>query len=581
MHEDAIGQHLEMLRAKYLAIVTEYERKSGNIGSDHKLAGRQLLESAASSGNNAIVETLLAAGVDVNFNARGRYTGTLLEIALSRERKDMMGLLLANKADVNAKDKYGETVLHKAVDRSPLEIVELLLANNADVNVAGKSGRTALHIAVGRDRLDILELLLDKNADVNAKDKDGLTPLYYAIHMGHKALAKSLREGGAKTSLREKLLLAVEPIIGLAEWVATSVAEIAGWVSTSVVQLFQRFAWVLGRLGLGPFMLRLLRNVGESWRGPRVFSPSRTALLCVLLLPGIGYFWWHTFSWRISILLVDAFAAAITMLLRSLWRIGEERSYSAWAERARGASYLAGAFLVFGVFATVAQFSDGGKRDSYESAINDQAGVIDGWMSGFSEPQDCSALKRPGQLSGEYLKLAKGPYTTALNNSYFASASASVEGDGGFQDINIKGRSWSIYSPISYDGSGNSWYKRGDTAQYVVVINAYAQHTTRTPVKTWSHDPNTGVTSEGESTETTKAPSVAVYVVDRETKATLPARFFPSPSAGWTLSAESPVKSSATSMRGLRSWGSTSVSGCAETAQAGECRCPKHFHRVL
>ena len=88
-----------------------------------------------------------------------------------------------------------------------------------------------------------------------------------------------------------------------------------------------------------------------------------------------------------------------------------------------------------------------------------------------------------------------------------------------------------MHRPISYTGYiGDASYTRGDTAGYVVVIHAYAEHTTTTAVTVRSYTPATGLSgSPSNSVETATAPSVVVYVVDRKTKATVACRDFSQP----------------------------------------------------
>jgi ankyrin repeat protein len=77
-----------------------------------------------------------------------------------------------------------------AVDRGHKEIVKLLLANKAGVNAKSYSGDTALHVAVRQYcwtvescYKDVATLLLDHNAEVNAKDYEGRTPLALAMRL--------------------------------------------------------------------------------------------------------------------------------------------------------------------------------------------------------------------------------------------------------------------------------------------------------------------------------------------------------------------------------------------------------------
>lgn len=116
---------------------------------------------------------------------------TLLHFAVLQHNKDMVTLLLENKAKVDAKTKEGWTPLHVAIVfgfGSATEIAEILLAHNADVNAKNKDQNddTPLHLAVAlftntKIEIETVKLLLSKKADVNAKNKNGQTPLHFAV----------------------------------------------------------------------------------------------------------------------------------------------------------------------------------------------------------------------------------------------------------------------------------------------------------------------------------------------------------------------------------------------------------------
>jgi ankyrin repeat protein len=98
--------------------------------------------------------------------------------------KDIVEVLLTNKAGVDAKDMYTQTPLHEAAMRGYKDIVEALLANKADINAKDKYGQTPLHWAVRNFCKDVVELLLAKGAEVNEKDNSGWTPMHYATQKG-------------------------------------------------------------------------------------------------------------------------------------------------------------------------------------------------------------------------------------------------------------------------------------------------------------------------------------------------------------------------------------------------------------
>ena len=171
---------------------------------------------AASAGDLEKVKALLKDHPDLVFSKDESALGwgkTPLHCAASAGYRDVVELLLANKADVNAKDKVGATPLHEAVGANlyPLalerrknvtelvvankNVAELLLGNKAKVNARDNDGLTPLHYAVVfPGHKDMVELLLANKADVNAKAKNGWTPLHLARVFSGKDLDKDVEE---------------------------------------------------------------------------------------------------------------------------------------------------------------------------------------------------------------------------------------------------------------------------------------------------------------------------------------------------------------------------------------------------
>ena len=147
--------------------------------------------------DKAEIEALLAKGADIN--ARNNEGDTMLLLAASSGKKDIVEWLLAKGADVNAKGMDEETPLHRAAYSGEKDIAELLLAKGADVKARNREERAPLRMAVGRGNKDIAELLLAKGADVNAVDQYG-TPLHLAATGGNIDIAELLLAKGADTN---------------------------------------------------------------------------------------------------------------------------------------------------------------------------------------------------------------------------------------------------------------------------------------------------------------------------------------------------------------------------------------------
>ncbi len=185
---------------------------------------------------------------------------TPLHIAARWDRKEVVEVLLAHKADVNACTSEGMSPLHMAaLARSP-EIVNLLLAAGAKADVKGRWGQTPLHLAIGdfnwlyrlkpdafitvqnskrpnpkwyivgtvfsctdgpnhdslapkaigiacytnyADDEKIVSSLLDAKANPNSTDSGGSTPLHKAVWLDAVGIAKLLLDHKAAPGIKD------------------------------------------------------------------------------------------------------------------------------------------------------------------------------------------------------------------------------------------------------------------------------------------------------------------------------------------------------------------------------------------
>ena len=157
-------------------------------------------------GHADICQLLIDAGalVKVEIKAIGKGS-TLMHVAAASPsgNKAVVNLLVANGLDVNVKRKrLLLTPLCLAVRRGTVEALAALIENGADANVTwidpayGNSRLTPLHDAVLEDKKDMAELLIKGGAWVNALSSGGQTPLDTAITNGRMEIANLLREHG-------------------------------------------------------------------------------------------------------------------------------------------------------------------------------------------------------------------------------------------------------------------------------------------------------------------------------------------------------------------------------------------------
>ena len=158
----------------------------------------------------SVVKLLLKHHAEIN--ARDAHGQTALFYAAREQFSEAGGflgnprvvqMLLENGADSNVRDLDGQTaLLHDARQRpivsgAPLEILGRLLARKADVNAADKKGDTTLMVAAARGRRDFAELLIGKGATLDVTNLNGDCALRLAIEAGEPEITELLLAKGA------------------------------------------------------------------------------------------------------------------------------------------------------------------------------------------------------------------------------------------------------------------------------------------------------------------------------------------------------------------------------------------------
>jgi ankyrin repeat protein len=190
--------------------------------------GMPLVLVAAYFGQQPVIDTLLAAGADVDpmtAAALGRVTElaialdidpsivtqrspdgfTALHYAAFFERPAAARLLVARGADVHAV-AHGLAPIHSAAARGALTpadddgtarvaVVEVLLDAGADPDAAQAGGLRAVHAAAANGDRAVIALLRARGADVTARTDDGRTAADIARARGHTALADEIERG--------------------------------------------------------------------------------------------------------------------------------------------------------------------------------------------------------------------------------------------------------------------------------------------------------------------------------------------------------------------------------------------------
>jgi ankyrin repeat protein len=143
---------------------------------------------------------------------------TLLELACSNNRHEIVEYLISRGIDINLRLEYepvavGETeptLLLATIRMNALEVFDVLMRHGVDITLRDTIGKTALHYAVEHlysyNTEKVIRALLDRGADVNVRDNDGNTPLGSSIYRRLYGAARLLLEYGAEVESVHELI---------------------------------------------------------------------------------------------------------------------------------------------------------------------------------------------------------------------------------------------------------------------------------------------------------------------------------------------------------------------------------------
>ncbi|KAF6812719.1 hypothetical protein CSOJ01_05015 [Colletotrichum sojae] len=159
--------------------------------ADHE--SRTALHGAASLGDPAMVEMLLAKGARVD--ARDGKKQTALHISAALGAAAVVEKLLAAGAQADARDRKGQGPLHVAAFQGNSAAVEGLLAGGANVDLQDEKGRTPLHLAIMQRREEAVECLVRGGADPSILTTKKVTAARMAAASENWNIVNSVSQG--------------------------------------------------------------------------------------------------------------------------------------------------------------------------------------------------------------------------------------------------------------------------------------------------------------------------------------------------------------------------------------------------
>ncbi|XP_005102513.1 serine/threonine-protein phosphatase 6 regulatory ankyrin repeat subunit C [Aplysia californica] len=153
------------------------------------------LHTATCLGHVEVCRELLKGGASLTQKDRDGWTP--LHTAVCYGNTDVIRLLLSQPGcPVMAKTSTDESILHIACSKGRVDIIDLVLQRGLPLESRNKYGATPLHIAVYYNRIHATFYLIKCGANVNTTNNVGLRPAYLAAVRGEMQILQLLLSAG-------------------------------------------------------------------------------------------------------------------------------------------------------------------------------------------------------------------------------------------------------------------------------------------------------------------------------------------------------------------------------------------------
>jgi ankyrin repeat protein len=148
-----------------------------------------ILHNASKYGDESLVRTLLARGVDVHAPECGRMSfekRTPLHNAADYGHAGVIKLLVLHGVNIDAKDYRDKKAIYYAAKRNSAAAVEAFIALGVDPCEKDAWGKTILHTAAKYGSEDVVRFLTTKGVDIKGHDANRWTALHFAANTWHE-----------------------------------------------------------------------------------------------------------------------------------------------------------------------------------------------------------------------------------------------------------------------------------------------------------------------------------------------------------------------------------------------------------
>ncbi|XP_022687869.1 transient receptor potential cation channel subfamily A member 1 homolog [Varroa jacobsoni] len=121
----------------------------------------------AAQGGHLAVASLILSRAEQQLSCVDKMGRTPLHVAAAAGKREMVGLLHSQGAEINAADNMGWTALHYSSKNGFLPVVKILVENGATAKVPTKDGKVPLCLAAAEGHYDIISYLLKKDHDTS------------------------------------------------------------------------------------------------------------------------------------------------------------------------------------------------------------------------------------------------------------------------------------------------------------------------------------------------------------------------------------------------------------------------------